>query len=127
MAESSAPPLQRYQSAEVVSTAEGLQYHVNCKPGDVAPYIILVGDPGRVDKVSSCIISGLLFLVFILLCVFSLIKNKVAQHFSTISVRRQNREYYTVTGVYEGIPLTVTSTGIGTDNAEVCFCWKTSF
>lgn len=44
---------------------------------------------------------------------------QVAKHFSSVSVRRSNREYYTVTGVYEGIPLTVTSTGIGTDNTEV--------
>ncbi|MGE0711908.1 MAG: nucleoside phosphorylase [Planctomycetota bacterium] len=82
-----------YQSAQIVKTSEGKQYHVGCAPGDVAQRILLVGDPARADK--------------------------VAARFDSVSVRRQNREYVTITGVYNGEPLTVTATGIGTDNTEI--------
>lgn len=84
---------ERYGSAEVVKTLEGKQYHVGTKPGDVAPYILLVGDPARAEK--------------------------VAQRFSRVDVKRANREYVTITGIYDGEPLTVTATGIGTDNTEI--------
>jgi uridine phosphorylase len=84
---------ERYGNAEVVKTEEGKQYHVGVKPGDIAPFIMLVGDPARAEK--------------------------VATHFSKIHVKRQNREYVTITGIYDGEPLTVTATGIGTDNTEI--------
>jgi uridine phosphorylase len=84
---------EHFGGAEVVKTAEGKQYHVGTKPGDVAPFILLVGDPARADK--------------------------VAKSFSRIDVRRANREYVTITGVFDGAPLTVTATGIGTDNTEI--------
>jgi uridine phosphorylase len=29
------------------------QYHVKLMPGDVAPYVLLPGDPGRVPKVAE--------------------------------------------------------------------------
>jgi uridine phosphorylase len=82
-----------FHSAQIVKTDEGKQYHVGTKPGDVAPFIMLVGDPARGDK--------------------------VAKRFSRIDVRRSSREYVTVTGIYDGAPLTVTATGIGTDNTEI--------
>ncbi len=84
---------ERYGSAEVVKTPEGKQYHTGTKPGDVASFIMLVGDPARAEK--------------------------VAQRFTRVDVKRQNREYVTITGIYDGKPLTVTATGIGTDNTEI--------
>lgn len=84
---------ERYGSAEVPKTGEGKQYHVGVKPGEIAPFILLVGDPARAEK--------------------------VAQRFSKVDVKRANREYVTITGVYDGEPLTVTATGIGTDNTEI--------
>ena len=30
-----------------------LQYHLKIKKGDVAPYVLLPGDPKRVEKVAS--------------------------------------------------------------------------
>jgi len=84
---------EKYASADVVKTEEGKQYHVGVKPGDIAPFILLVGDPARADK--------------------------VATRFSEVAVRRANREYVTITGTFEGAPLTVTATGIGTDNTEI--------
>lgn len=32
---------------------EGLQYHIHCKKGDVAPYVLMPGDPWRVPKVAK--------------------------------------------------------------------------
>ncbi|MBL4845515.1 MAG: nucleoside phosphorylase [Planctomycetes bacterium] len=84
-----------YQSAQIVKTATGKQYHVGVAPGDIAERIMLVGDPARADKVAS--------------------------RFDSIRGRWANREYVTITGVYKGAPLTVTATGIGTDNTEIAF------
>ena len=41
------------QSSEVVSDETGRQYHINLAPGELAEYVILVGDPGRADKASE--------------------------------------------------------------------------
>jgi len=82
-----------YQSAQIVKTAAGVQYHVGVGPGDVADRVMLVGDPARADKVAS--------------------------RFDSVRVRRQNREYVTITGTYQGHELTVTATGIGCDNTEI--------
>ena len=82
-----------YQSAQIVKTASGKQYHIGCAPGDVADRIILVGDPARAEK--------------------------VAARFDSVEVRRAHREYVTLTGVYKGNPMTVHATGIGVDNTEI--------
>ncbi len=69
------------------------QYHIGCGPGDLAPRILLCGDPGRAEK--------------------------VAAHFSKVRLERRNREYVTITGTHEGRPITVMGTGIGPDNTEI--------
>ena len=56
-----------------------LQYHIKCKEGDVAPYVLLPGDPGRVPIVAAGWDEA----------------HKVAQ----------NREYTTYTGLYKGVPI----------------------
>ena len=63
------------------------QYHTHLENGDCAPYVLLPGDPGRVEAVADVWDQS----------------QKVAQ----------NREYVTCTGVYKGMPITCTSTGIG--------------
>jgi uridine phosphorylase len=70
-----------------------LQYHIKCKPGDVAPYVLLPGDPGRVEVVAS----------------FWDQAEKIAQ----------NREYVTYTGTYKGAPISCTSTGIGCPSTAI--------
>lgn len=65
----------------------GKQYHIDCKPGDVASYVLVPGDPQRVGKIASLWDSS----------------REVANH----------REYHTMTGEYKGVPLSCTSTGIG--------------
>jgi len=74
-------------SASIPQTSEGKQYHIACKLGDVAPYVLLPGDPKRVPKIASFWDSF----------------RKVAEH----------REYVTYTGKYKGVPISATSTGIG--------------
>ncbi|OGQ04122.1 MAG: hypothetical protein A3F82_07255 [Deltaproteobacteria bacterium RIFCSPLOWO2_12_FULL_44_12] len=83
----------QYHSAERVQTKTGKQYHIGLGPGDLAPYILLCGDPGRVQK--------------------------VAKYFKKKKAAKSHREYVTVTGTYEGIPISVMSTGIGPDNTEI--------
>ena len=70
-----------------------LQYHIRCKPGDVAKYVILPGDPGRVPLIASYLDSA----------------RKIAE----------NREYVTYTGTWKGIGISVTSTGIGCPAATI--------
>lgn len=69
------------------------QYHIALERGELAEYILLVGDPGRVDKVSD--------------------------RFDSVDLERSNREITTATGTYQGMPISVMSTGMGTDNIEI--------
>jgi len=70
-----------------------LQYHIRCRPGDIAPYVLLPGDPDRVPLISS----------------FWDERREVAKH----------REYTTHTGRYKGAPISATSTGIGGPAASI--------
>jgi len=81
------------RSAEQVITGEGRQYHVGVGPGDIAPYVLLCGDPARARK--------------------------VADRFDAVRCERANREYITFTGRYRGLDVTVMGTGIGPDNVEI--------
>lgn len=69
------------------------QYHIGCGPGDVAPRIILSGDPRRAER--------------------------TAEHFSKVRCERRNREFVTLTGTWKGRDTTVMGTGIGPDNMEI--------
>ena len=83
---------QQVKDSELV-IADGKIYHLGLRPGQLAKNVIIVGDPARADK--------------------------VAAHFDSIEHRAQNREYVSRTGTYKGMPVTVTATGIGTDNTEI--------
>lgn len=82
-----------FQSAEVVKTADGRQYHIGIAPGEVAPFILMCGDPARVKL--------------------------VAGFFDKIECECSYREYLTITGKYKGIPISVMATGMGPDNTEI--------
>lgn len=84
-----------FKSAELVSTAEGRQYHIGLAPGEVAPNILLCGDPSRAHR--------------------------VAGYFEERSEPICSREYVTITGTYKGLPMTVMATGMGPDNTEIAF------
>ena len=64
-----------------------LQKHIRCKQGDVAPYVLIPGDPGRAKR--------------------------IAETFDTMEKIAENREYVVYTGEKDGVRLTVCSTGIG--------------
>lgn len=80
-------------SSELIINSDGSIYHLDLKPGELAPIIITVGDQDRVPMVSS--------------------------RFDRINVKRQHREFVTHTGTYRGLPISVLSTGIGTDNIDI--------
>jgi uridine phosphorylase len=69
------------------------QYHIALERGELAEHILLVGDPGRVAKVSS--------------------------RWDAIELERSNREITTATGTYRGMRISCMSTGMGTDNVEI--------
>jgi uridine phosphorylase len=70
-----------------------LQYHIKCREGDVAPYVLLPGDPGRVPI--------------------------VAAQWDEARLIAQNREHTTYTGLYKGVPITCTSTGMGCPSTAI--------
>jgi uridine phosphorylase len=72
---------------------DGEQYHLEVGPGDVADTVLLPGNPERVPKVTDAWDHS----------------EEVARH----------REYRTATGAYEGTPISVTSTGIGSPSAAI--------
>lgn len=69
------------------------QYHLEVEPGDVAETVLLPGDTERVEKITATWDDAA----------------EVANH----------REYHTVTGSYDGTPISVTSTGIGSPSAAI--------
>ena len=69
------------------------QYHIGLGPGDLAEYILLPGDPERVQR--------------------------IATRLENLEGLRQHREFASVTGTYRGERVSVVSTGIGTDNVEI--------
>jgi uridine phosphorylase len=81
------------KKTELITNQDGSIFHLNLKPGDISDKIVIVGDPGRVET-----LSGLL---------------------SSIRVRKENREFRTVTGTFENSEITIISSGIGTDNIDI--------
>lgn len=85
--------MNKIQNSELIINPDGSIYHLAIKPDDIADTIILVGDQGRVETVSS--------------------------FFDKIIVKKQNREFITHTGFYRDHKISVISTGIGTDNIDI--------
>ncbi|MBQ5504595.1 MAG: uridine phosphorylase [Oscillospiraceae bacterium] len=68
-------------------------YHIALSEGDVGRFVIVPGDPGRCEK--------------------------IARYFASPRLVGQNREYTTYTGTLDGVPVSVTSTGIGGASAAI--------
>lgn len=85
----------QHPPSELILNPDGSIYHLNLLPQDIGEYIITVGDPGRVEKVS--------------------------RYFDTIEVRKSKREFMTHTGWLSDKRITVISTGIGPDNIDIVF------
>ncbi len=86
---------QTIQPSELILTPEGKIYHLDLAPSQLAPTIITVGDPGRVEMVSK--------------------------YFDTIETKAEHREFKTHTGMFKGKRISVISTGIGPDNIDIVF------
>lgn len=71
----------------------GIQYHLHIKKGDVGRYVILPGDPKRVPLIASFLEEA----------------KEIAD----------SREFVTYTGKLDGVPVSVTSTGIGGPSASI--------
>ena len=65
----------------------GKMYHVDLGPGDIPGYVLLPGDPGRVDEIAST--------------------------WDRAEIIGQHREYRSARGVYRGVEIGAVSTGIG--------------
>ncbi|MCD4671562.1 MAG: nucleoside phosphorylase [Anaerolineaceae bacterium] len=72
---------------------EGLQYHVKVRPGDVGRYVLLPGDPGRVEKMADYL-DDPQFISF-------------------------NREHKVYTGTLLGEKVSVVSTGMGCPSTAI--------
>lgn len=79
--------------SELVLNEDGSVYHLHLKPQHIADTVLLVGDQGRVSRIS--------------------------RHFEHMEFQVANREFVTHTGSYRGKRYTVLSTGIGTDNIDI--------
>lgn len=84
----------QFPATELVLDSDGAVYHLGLQPEQLAGRVILVGDQNRVEKIS--------------------------RFFDQIDSRVQHREFVTHTGTYKGKRITVLSTGIGTDNIDIC-------
>ncbi|MET1127977.1 MAG: uridine phosphorylase [Thermoproteota archaeon] len=65
----------------------GRMYHVMLGPGDIPPYVLLPGDPARVDE--------------------------IAASWDTAEIVQFHREFKSARGTYRGAPVAAVSTGIG--------------
>ncbi len=82
-------------NSELILNADGSIYHLGLRPEHLASTVITVGDPQRVEKVSS--------------------------YFDEITFKQQKREFVTHTGRMGNQHITVIATGIGTDNIDIVF------
>lgn len=71
-----------------------LQPHLQCSKNDIAPVVLLPGDPARAVYIGKKYLKKSRFIA-------------------------QNREFNTVTGYYKNIKITVTSTGIGCPSTAI--------
>jgi len=81
------------KKTELITNKDGSIFHLNLLPDDISDKIIIVGDPGRVDMLATLL--------------------------SEIRIRKENREFRTVTGTFEDHEITIISSGIGTDNIDI--------
>lgn len=72
---------------------QGRHYHLDCGPGEIAPYVFTCGDPARARR--------------------------LARLLDRIDLRRRNREFLLLTGEYRHIPVSILATGIGPDNTAI--------
>lgn len=83
----------KFSATDLIINPDKSVYHLSLKPKEVSDKIIVVGDPGRVHRVSA--------------------------FFDSVDFEMNRREFITHTGKYKGKKITVLSSGMGTDNVEI--------
>jgi uridine phosphorylase len=83
----------RIPESELIINGDGSAFHIHLRPEELADNVILFGDPGRVDM--------------------------AAEFLEDKEFRHASREFVSVTGKYNGVRITLLSTGIGTDNIDI--------
>src|SRR4030042_5751037 len=81
------------KKTELITNRDGSIFHLHLHPEDISNKIVIVGDPGRMELLSS--------------------------NLTDIRVRKENREFRTVTGTFDDGEISVISSGIGTDNIDI--------
>ena len=69
------------------------QYATRIRRGEVGRYVLLPGDPARVDRIGN--------------------------HLDDVTLVADSREFRTITGSYKGITVSATSTGVGCPSASI--------
>ncbi len=69
--------------------------HLKLKEGQISPYVLVCGDPARAEKIA-----------------------KLCENPQELAY---NREYRTYIGTYKGEKITITSHGVGSAGASICF------
>lgn len=81
------------EPSELILNPDGSVYHLALRPEQLGDLVLVVGDPGRVARISA--------------------------HFDKVDHQVHNREFVTHTGQYRGVKITALATGIGTDNIDI--------
>jgi uridine phosphorylase len=84
---------EQFGESELIINDKKRVYHLDVDGENLADDVLIVGDPNRVGKISAL--------------------------FSKIDFKTEHREFITHTGWFNGKRLTVTSSGIGTDNIDI--------
>ncbi len=85
--------MEKFGESELIINDKKRVYHLDIDGDNVANDVIIVGDPNRVEQVSAL--------------------------FSKIDFKTAHREFISHTGWFNGKRITVTSSGIGTDNIDI--------
>jgi uridine phosphorylase len=85
--------MRKIADSELILNEDGSVYHLKLLPDHIADDVIVVGDPGRVERITN--------------------------RFDAVETRIQNREFITHVGRIGQKRITVLATGIGTDNIDI--------
>ncbi len=81
------------KESDLIVNSDGSIYHLKLRPEEIADLVLVSGDPARIGMISD--------------------------HFDTVIFRRQNREFVSHLGTYNGARILALSTGIGPDNIDI--------
>ena len=80
-------------NAEKPVMGDNLQYHIRCKNGDINKYVLLPGDPERVDEIAKC--------------------------WDEAKLIASQREFRSFSGKINNVPVSACSTGIGGPSSAI--------